>query len=68
MYHTIYQYASWALYYKIINQQQFCEAKMLTDIAIVNVEIATDTIIRSRNKLKSTFEEKLAYVGKWLSG
>ncbi len=41
----------------------FCKAKVLTDLAIVNVEIGTDFISRSRYQEASTFAQKLASVG-----
>ncbi len=43
--------------------EEFCKKKVLTDLAIVNVEIATDFISRSRHQEKSTFADKVASVG-----
>jgi hypothetical protein len=42
---------------------EYCKSKIQTDLAVVNVEIATDFISRSRYQEKSTFADKLASVG-----
>jgi len=52
-----------ALNRSLVAFEKYCLQKVATDLAIVNVEIAADTIVRSVNRDKSTFEAKLAYVG-----
>ncbi len=46
---------------------EYCKSKVQTDLSIVNVEIATDFISRSRYQEKSTFADKLASVGEWMN-
>jgi hypothetical protein len=48
---------------KELSIEEYCKRKVITDLALVNVEIATDFISRSRYEEKSTFADKLASVG-----